>query len=380
MMIRRKGFGIIDFALGLRFLTGDGFTPADAWDLLFETLPADLMCGAELNGLYETTSEGPCYMCILNALPLKRFRLLWPAIASRPVIASHLLFYRPVYQSNRLEHLEGDYELLGTVTESGTVENGTVSHGKMRFFGPVIEKKMPEAPIILIAPDSYLGILSPTRCARILMRTAEEFFPHVQTVPFRLTGGGPGTADALVCALGGRFVKAGPDGEDSTKEMTYAVLPDRSIAFESDSRAEADSIIRETLDLGFRSYVIGLYGDAVPKNDTFLTALPYPGAEIATVRLLEKGMSPKELLELMAFDGKAKAAACVITGDGRKEEEHGAMTREVLVRCKTARVPAFALDGADRCPETEEQAEEMLRAAAARLFASLKAGRRFRRK
>lgn len=376
MKITRKGFEIKDFALGLRFLTGeDGFTPADAWELLFHTLPAEMMTGAELSGLQEETPEGPCYMCVMNNLPLKRFRLLWPAIAARPAIGARLLFYRPVWQSNRLERYEAAYEFLGSVSPDGSVENGDAAYGAMRFCGAAIEGKK-EVPAVLIAPDGYCGVLSPARSARVLMQAAEGKLPGVQVVPFPLADGDRGTVDTIVRAQNGRYVKTEQTAEDgSVTELVYAVLPDRSVAFESDSRENTDRILKETLALGFRSFVIGLYGEAVPADSELMKSLPYPGAEEATVRLIEAGMEPDELLDLTAFNGKAKAALAVITGDGRREP--AGPTQAVLSRCKALRVPVFTPDAPAACPVTAEEAEALLCASADKLFSVVRADRRF---
>ena len=384
MNFQRKGLAIKAFAMGFRFLINDaeGFSPKDAWNLLFETLSPGEVRGAELNGTFEVTGEGDCYICILNNVPLKRCRVLYAKMAAHPLIASHLLFYRPVYQSNRLERLVADYEYLGTVADTGEVQYGTAAYGTMRFTG--VDKKADpfmEPVLFLIAPDAYRGILTPTQSIRILMRVAYEYFPGAQIVPFQVADGGKGTIDALIHALGGRYVKSTYQEEDGTSfEATYGILPDRTVVIEAQSRRVADRILCETLDSGFTSFIIGLTDKAEASSASPFILPLHPRIGNVNVQFIDSGTGTAYFLDKADFAAAAKTASVVITGDGYKEGEQGAAVGEILSRCEALNIPAVSFMGADKEPATVEEAMEQLRFSAGRLFSVLKTGRRLLRR
>lgn len=378
MSFQRNGLAIKDFALGFRFLTeqGEDFTPADAWQLLFEALPAANMEGAELNGLYETSPEGACYVCIFNNLSLARFRVIYPVLEKRADIMSRLVFYRSIYQSNRLERHPADYELLGTVSGDGMVRGGDVSYGNMAFSGPAIEKQKGFVPTVLIAATGFAGVLSQARCTRELMRIAGESFPNARVVPFVLPLGGKGTADALIRSLGGRYVTASvKDGEDNVKETLFGILPDRAVVYEAASEEDAKNLIRYGLDCGYTSFIIDVAGKAA--KDVSLSAPDHPRASDAAITIVGTDTDAETFVSLSAFSAAIRNASAVILCDGTPEGDAARAMGDV---CAKAHIPAFAVDAKMDNNTSREEAEEFLRARAKELFGTLKAGRRFRQR
>ena len=367
------------FSLGLRFLLQDaeGFSPVDAWNLLFASLSPAEVKGMELYGVRQQERNQQCYICVISRASLSRCRTLYARLSAHPLICSHLLFYRPFLQNNRLEQLDG-YEYLGTVGDSGEVQYGAVAYGQMRFHGdnkpldPLLEPA-----VFLIAPDSYRGMLTPEQAIRCLMRVAYAYFPLAQILPFPMADGGRGTIDALIHALGGRYASAGLKQADGTViETSYGILPDRTIVMESESVPLAQQLLCEMLDIGYTSFIVGLYGDAACSQSAPFQLPLHPKIGDVQIRIIDSGSGNAFFLDRAEFDTRIRDVSIVVTGDGYPETEHLDAVNEIKRRCAEANVPVVVFEGEQEPPASMEAALQSLRVSADRVFRLLKTGGR----
>lgn len=367
------------FSLGLRFLLQDaeGFSPADAWNLLFSCLSPAEVKGMELYGVRQQERTEQCYICVISRASLSRCRALYARLSAHPLICSHLLFYRPFLQNNRLEQLEG-YEFLGTVGDGGDVQYGEAAYGCMRFHGdnkpldPLLEPA-----VFLIAPDAYRGLLTPEQAIRCLMRVAYEYFPLAQIIPFPLANGGRGTTDALLHALGGRYVQTHPTMEDGARvEAQYGILPDRTIVIECESAPLAQKLLCETLDIGYTSFIVGLYGEAACSERAPFQLPLHPKIGDVQIRIIDSGSGSAFFLERAEFDARIREVSIVVTGDGYPESAHGDAVNEIKRRCAEENVPVVVFNGEEQPPASVEEALQRLRESAARIFRLLQTGGR----
>lgn len=367
------------FSLGLRFLLQDaeGFSPVDAWNLLFASLSPAEVKGMELYGVRQQERDQQCYICVISRASLSRCRTLYARLSAHPLICSHLLFYRPFLQNNRLEQLDG-YEYLGTVGDSGEVQYGAAAYGQMRFHGdnkpldPLLEPA-----VFLIAPDSYRGMLTPEQAIRCLMRVAYAYFPLAQILPFPMADGGRGTIDALIHALGGRYASAGLKQADGTViETSYGILPDRTIVMESESVPLAQQLLCEMLDIGYTSFIVGLYGDAACSQSAPFQLPLHPKIGDVQIRIIDSGSGNAFFLDRAEFDTRIRDVSIVVTGDGYPETEHLDAVNEIKRRCAEANVPVVVFEGEQEPPASMEAALQSLRVSADRVFRLLKTGGR----
>ena len=367
------------FSLGLRFLLQDaeGFSPVDAWNLLFASLSPAEVKGMELYGVRQQERDQQCYICVISRASLSRCRTLYARLSAHPLICSHLLFYRPFLQNNRLEQLD-EYEYLGTVGDSGEVQYGAAAYGQMRFHGdnkpldPLLEPA-----VFLIAPDSYRGMLTPEQAIRCLMRVAVAYFPLAQILPFPMADGGRGTIDALIHALGGRYASAGLKQADGTViETSYGILPDRTIVMESESVPLAQQLLCEMLDIGYTSFIVGLYGDAACSQSAPFQLPLHPKIGDVQIRIIDSGSGNAFFLDRAEFDTRIRDVSIVVTGDGYPETEHLDAVNEIKRRCAEANVPVVVFEGEQEPPASMEAALQSLRVSADRVFRLLKTGGR----
>jgi len=367
------------FSIGLRFWVRDRkkFSPSDAWNLLFACLSPKEVAGMELHGVFQEEQDGLCYITVISKASLSRCRALYARLSSHPLVCSHLMFYRPFVQNNRLEQLDG-YAFLGTVGDSGDVQYGDTSYGCMRFHGN--NKPMDpllEPAVFLIAPDACYDLLSPEQAIRSLMRVAYSYFPMAQILPYPLADGGKGSVDALIHALGGRYVQTklhADNGENTT--LRYGILPDRTIVIESDNADSAQKLLCETLDSGYTSFIVGLYGDAACSKTSPFTLPLHPKIGDVQIRVIDSQSGISFFLDRAGFDARIRDVSVVITGDGRGSENHATAVREIKRRCTEQNIPVAVFEDNGEVPKTAEEALSRLQESAEKVFDLLRMGGR----
>lgn len=134
---------------------------------------------------------------------------------------------------------------------------------------------------IVIAPDSFKGNLSSAQVALALERGVRRVLPRVRCVRVPMADGGEGTVQVLLAAGSGKWARrrvTGPTGRPVTAR--YGLLPDATAVIEM---AEASGLalvegrernplhtttygtgelIRDALDRGARSLIVGIGGSA----------------------------------------------------------------------------------------------------------------------
>ena len=135
---------------------------------------------------------------------------------------------------------------------------------------------------VVIAPQSFKGSISALDAARAMEEGVLRVVPDAETVLVPVADGGDGTLDTLVDAMGGEVRSAtvtGPVGKPVTAEWgalgdgrTAAIEMARTSGLALLSLAERDplhattyglgEVVREALDAGFRSFIVGIGGSA----------------------------------------------------------------------------------------------------------------------
>ena len=191
---------------------------------------------------------------------------------------------------------------------------------------------------IIVAPDSFKGSLSAIEAANAMEKGIKKAFPEAETVLLPIGDGGEGTMETLVAATDG-IVKTvsvtAPLGNQV--EAAYGVLGDGEtcvieMASASGLHLVADGmlkplkattygtgeLIRQALDAGFSSFIIGLGGSAT--NDGGAGMLQALGARLLDGRGNEIGYGGGELekiqkIDLDSFDKRIKDCSFVIASD-----------------------------------------------------------------
>lgn len=154
---------------------------------------------------------------------------------------------------------------------------------------------------VVIAPQSFKGSISALDAARAMEQGVKRVFPDTETVLAPVADGGDGTLETLVEATEGDIRSAkvtGPIGEPV--EAEWGALGDGETAMIEMARTsglallsldERDplrattyglgEIIREALDAGFRSFIVGIGGSATNDGGAGM-------AQALGVRLLDK--------------------------------------------------------------------------------------------
>ncbi len=141
---------------------------------------------------------------------------------------------------------------------------------------------------IVIAPDSFKGSLTAGKAAEAIRKGVFRIFPECTVDLVPVADGGEGTVDALVAATGGRLVKArvqGPLMEEV--DSSFGILgDDRTAVIEMASASGltlvpasmrnpmitttygTGQLILKALDMGCRSFIIGIGGSATVDGGT----------------------------------------------------------------------------------------------------------------
>ncbi|MCP2034250.1 glycerate kinase [Planomicrobium sp. HSC-17F08] len=191
---------------------------------------------------------------------------------------------------------------------------------------------------IIIAPDSFKGSLSAVEAAAAIAKGVRKAFSDVETVLLPIGDGGEGTMETLVAATGGK-VKAlsvtGPlgnrveaaygvlgDGKTCVIEMAAAsglhLVPEGELAPLKTTTFGTGELIRQALDDGFSSFIVGLGGSAT--NDGGAGMLQALGLRIFDNSGQEIGPGGGELqkasgLDFTNFDERISQSRFIIASD-----------------------------------------------------------------
>lgn len=191
---------------------------------------------------------------------------------------------------------------------------------------------------IIIAPDSFKGSLSAIEVANAIDRGIKKAFAEAETVLLPVGDGGEGTMETLVAATGGEIRKVlvtGPlsnkveaaygilgDGETCVIEMATAsglhLVPEENLFPLRATTFGTGELIRQALDDGFSSFIIGLGGSAT--NDGGSGMLQALGLQILDSQGNEVGHGGGELnkvskLDFTAFDKRINKSRFIIASD-----------------------------------------------------------------
>ena len=191
---------------------------------------------------------------------------------------------------------------------------------------------------IIVAPDSFKGSLSAVEAANAIDKGIKNAFPEAETVLIPVADGGEGTLETLVAATKGEIrnvVVIDPLG--NKVEAGYGVLGDKKtcviemaaasgltlISNEELSPLEATTygtgqLIKQALDDGFTSFVVGLGGSAT--NDGGAGMLQALGLKISDADGNEIGYGGGSLdkiasIDTNSFDSRIKGCKFLIASD-----------------------------------------------------------------
>lgn len=191
---------------------------------------------------------------------------------------------------------------------------------------------------IIIAPDSFKGSLSAVEAAAAIAKGVRKAFSDAETVLLPIGDGGEGTMETLVAATGGK-IKAlsvtGPlgnrveaaygvlgDGKTCVIEMAAAsglhLVPEGELAPLKTTTFGTGELIRQALDDGFSSFIVGLGGSAT--NDGGAGMLQALGLRIFDNSGQEIGPGGGELqkasgLDFTNFDERISQSRFIIASD-----------------------------------------------------------------
>lgn len=191
---------------------------------------------------------------------------------------------------------------------------------------------------IIVAPDSFKGSLSAVEAANAIDKGIKKAFPAAETVLLPVADGGEGTLETLVAATNGEIRKVTVTGPLGNKvEAGYGVLGDgKTCVIEMASASgltllsakqlsplEATTygtgqLIKQALDDGFTSFVIGLGGSAT--NDGGAGMLQALGLAILDADGKDIGYGGASLdriasIDAASFDSRIKDCHFLIASD-----------------------------------------------------------------
>ena len=234
--------------------------------------------------------------------------------------------------------------------------------------GPV-----PERPV-LVAPDAFKRTFRAAQVAGAIGRGLERagLMPP-DLCP--LAGGGEGTMEALLLALGGEAV--GLEVHDSLgrpHQAAFGLLEDGGTAVIEMAAASSLGVVSQgdrastygtgelicaAVDAGAEVVLLGAgalaaiveHGGLRGPRIVVLCDAPTAGGEAglwaAHGAVLEQGA--RFVLSALDFDARMRAARAVVTGEGRLDEQtlEGGLVGEIGTRARQAGVPLHAIVGAD---------------------------------
>lgn len=173
---------------------------------------------------------------------------------------------------------------------------------------------------IIIAPDSFKGSLTAIEAANAIGKGIKNAFPAAETVLLPVGDGGEGTMETLVAATGGKIKTVrvtGPlnqlaeaaygvlgDGQTCVVEMASAsglhLVPESGLSPLKATTYGTGELIRQALDDGFTSFIIGLGGSAT--NDGGAGMLQALGLKILDSEGDEIGFGGGALADVTRID------------------------------------------------------------------------------
>lgn len=155
----------------------------------------------------------------------------------------------------------------------------------------------PVSARIIIAPDAFKGSLTATEAADAMAQGVLRILPNAQICRMPMADGGEGTLDAILSAMrGDRHSALVSDAAGNPLEVDYAVLEDGTAVIEiarivgftqpgiaatplgCRTTAGVGQLIKHCLDLGVRSFLVGLGGSST--NDGGIGMLTALGMKI----------------------------------------------------------------------------------------------------
>lgn len=264
------------FPIGMRFPVAD-FTEDTKRACWKVALNAAFCCDVTQTGLYEACesfdpmSQSPVYTCIICFVGIKQSRTAGDTLHSMDTLLTRLCLHKPLIQANDLENF-GPYPILAEIDGAGTVRP-TETGAPFIPTEPPTPMQQCAAETILIALPFTNGCEA-ERLSRMIGIAATERGFRVRRM--MLADGGKGTVRALVAGTGGRYdtvVCEDVNGENT--RMMIGVIPGGIAVIETEdavglsllsekttpserSSACVGTLIKKTLDLGFRNIWIGL--------------------------------------------------------------------------------------------------------------------------
>ena len=283
------------FPIGMRFPVVDFSeeTKRACWKI---ALSAVFASDATKTGLYEACdafdpiAQSPVYICIVCYVGIKQSRAAGETLYSLDALLTRLCLYKPLVQANTLENF-GPYPILAEIDGEGTIKPTEAG-------SPFIPTEQPtpmqpsEDKTILIAP-SFKDDCDAERLSRVVGIAAVEHGFRVRRMT--VANGGRGTVRALVSGTNGRYETVNCENVNGENvKMTIGVIPghiaviqsedalgssENTLSLSEQSSACVGTLIKRTLDLGFRKIWIGL--GETPAADLGLGALHALGMRFA---------------------------------------------------------------------------------------------------
>ena len=265
------------FPIGMRFPVADFSeeTRRDCWKI---ALSAIFASDATRTGLYEACetldpiTQSPVYICIVCYVGIKQSRAAGETLHALDALMTRLCLHQPLVQANTLENF-GPYPILAEIDTEGKI-NPTEAGVPFIPTEPLTPMKRSEGKMILVAPPFGKNSCDAERLSRMIGIEASKRGFRVRRLT--VADGGNGTVRALVAGTGGRYdTVTCEDINGESVRMTIGILPEHIAVIESEgavgsyepsektslterSSAYVGTLIKKTLDLGFRKIWIGL--------------------------------------------------------------------------------------------------------------------------
>ncbi len=283
------------FPIGMRFPVRDfsNETRRKCWET---ALSAAFASDARGTGLYEACetydpgSQSAVYTCIVCYVGIKQSRAAGKTYHSLDRLMARLCLNNPLVQANYLESF-GPYPILAEIDDAGKVRPSET--GALFLPTEPVEPMRPADDWTVLIASAGTESCDAETVSRVLGTSAADNGFHVRRAV--LANGGEGTVRSLVSGTNGRYetVALESPGGDRTKAVIgvipgpVAVLEAASVCGESKSSRAVGSLIRKTLDLGYRTIWIAL-------GDTFVSDFGTCALSALGIQFLDTENNPVE--------------------------------------------------------------------------------------